>query len=77
MSYNPCEPGETMLKFMFISAFIIVLPTLAIIGLIFFVTRDGILVSMLALPTALVVVIIYVVYLVRRWVSRIDSSRGL
>jgi hypothetical protein len=62
---------------MFISAFAIVLPTLIILGLIFLVTMDGILVAMSALPTALVVVIIYVVYLVRHSVNRIDSSRGL
>ena len=73
MKYNPCEPGETMLKFMFISVFTIGLSTLAISGLIFLTTRDGILTAVLVMPIAIVVVAIYVAF----WARRIDSARGL
>ena len=73
MSCNPCEPGETILKFMFISVFTIVLTTLAISGLIFSATKNGMLTTVSVLPIAIVVVAIYVAY----WVKRIDSARGL
>lgn len=65
MKYNQCEPGESILKFMFISLLAIALCTLIIIGLIFLVTMDGILTALITPWVALAVTIAWAIHTIR------------
>ena len=73
MKYSPYDPIEFILKFTFISVFVITLCTLIIGGLIFLVTMDGMLTVTLLPWIALVVAIAWVVHAIRTF----DRERKL